>query len=54
MKSELTDWQKMDAIHRFAKPRLVYALQNQLPILGVGQSPGQESEGNGEVGVEVA
>ena len=34
VKSELTDWQKMDAIHSFAKPRLVYALQNQLPSLG--------------------
>ena len=34
MKSELTDWQKMDAIHRFAKPRLVYALQNQFPPTG--------------------
>ena len=34
MKSELTDWQKLDAIHRFAKPRLVYALQNQLPTMG--------------------
>ena len=34
MTSELTDWQKMDAIHRFAKPRLVYSLQNQLPSLG--------------------
>ena len=32
--SELTDWQKLDAIHRFAKPRLVYLLQNQLPTLG--------------------
>ena len=32
--SELTDWQKLDAIHRFAKPRLVYSLQNQLPTLG--------------------
>ena len=34
MKSDLTDWQKIDAIHRFAKPRLVYALQNQLPSIG--------------------
>ena len=34
MKSELTDWQKVDAIHRFAKPRLVYALQNQSPPTG--------------------
>ena len=34
MKSELTDWQKIDAIHRFAKPRLVYALQNQSPPTG--------------------
>ena len=34
MKSELTDWQKIDAIHQFAKPRLVYSLQNQLPALG--------------------
>ena len=32
--SELTDWQKLDAIHRFAKPRLVYSLQNQIPPLG--------------------
>ena len=38
MKSELTDWQKMDAIHRFAKPCLVYALQNQRPRLD-GQRP---------------
>ena len=34
MRSELTDWQKRDAIHRFAKPRLVYSLQNQLPTIG--------------------
>ena len=34
MRSELTDWQKLDAIHRFAKPRLIYTLQNQLPTLG--------------------
>ena len=32
--SELTDWQKLDAVHRFAEPRLVYSLQNQLPPLG--------------------
>ena len=38
MKSELTDWQKMDAVHRFAKPRLVYALQNQLPPVGWARS----------------
>eukprot|EP00731_Ephydatia_muelleri_P013732 Em0007g1042a len=36
--SELTDWQKLDAIHRFAKPRLVYSLQNQLPPLGWAKS----------------
>lgn len=34
----MTDWQKLDAIHRFAKPQslqsLVYALQNQLPTMG--------------------
>ena len=32
--SELIDWQKLDEIHRFAKPRLVYTLQNQLPPIG--------------------
>eukprot|EP00731_Ephydatia_muelleri_P013824 Em0007g1134a len=36
--SELTDWQKLDAIHRFAKPRLVYALQNQLPPIQWGKT----------------
>ena len=35
MKSDLTDWQKIDAVHRFAKPRLVYALQNQLPPINL-------------------
>ncbi|KAL5510149.1 hypothetical protein EMCRGX_G005642 [Ephydatia muelleri] len=32
--SELTDWQKLDAIYCFAKPRLVYLQQNQLPSTG--------------------
>ena len=31
MESGLTDWQKLDAIHRFAKPKLTYILQNTLP-----------------------
>eukprot|EP00731_Ephydatia_muelleri_P013812 Em0007g1122a len=31
MKSDLSDWQKLDALHRFAKPRLVYPLQNLTP-----------------------
>ncbi|KAL5509989.1 hypothetical protein EMCRGX_G005452 [Ephydatia muelleri] len=38
MKSDLTDWQKLDAIHRFAKPRLIYTLQNQLPTVGWAKS----------------
>lgn len=33
MKSGLTDWQKLEAIHRFAKPRLTYLIQNQSPNL---------------------
>ena len=37
-RSDLTDWQKLDAIHRFAKPRLVYSMQNQLPSLGWARS----------------
>ncbi|KAL5509850.1 hypothetical protein EMCRGX_G005289 [Ephydatia muelleri] len=36
--SGLTDWQKLDTIHRFAKPRLVYALQNQLPPIQWGKA----------------
>ena len=36
--SELTNWQKLDTIHRFAKPRLVYALQNQLPPIQWGKA----------------
>ena len=36
--SELTNWQKLDTIHRFAKPRLVYALQNQLPPVQWGKA----------------
>ena len=31
VESGLTDWQKLDAIHRFAKPGLTYILQNTLP-----------------------
>ena len=31
MESGLTDWQKLDAVHRFAKPGLTYILQNSLP-----------------------
>ena len=31
MRSDLSDWQKLDALHRFAKPRLVYPLQNLTP-----------------------
>ena len=27
MRSDLTDWQKLDALHRFDKTRLVYTLQ---------------------------
>ena len=38
MKSDFTDWQKLDAIHRFAKPRLIYTLQNQLPTVGWAKS----------------
>lgn len=34
LRSDLTDWQKLDAIHRFAKPRLVYLLQNTSPTIG--------------------
>ena len=33
-KSDLADCQKLDAIHRFAKPRLVYLLQNTSPSIG--------------------
>ena len=29
--SGLTDWQKLDAVHRFAKPGLIYIMQNTLP-----------------------
>lgn len=31
VESGLADWQKLDAIHRFAKPGLTYILQNTLP-----------------------
>ena len=31
MRSDLSDRQKLDALHRFAKPRLVYPLQNLTP-----------------------
>ena len=31
MRSDLTDWQKLDALHRFAKLKLVYPLQNLSP-----------------------
>ena len=33
MRSDLTDWQKLDALHRFTKPRLVYPLQNLSPSI---------------------
>ena len=32
--SDLTDWQKLDAIKRFARPRLTYLLQNLEPKIG--------------------
>ena len=31
--SDLTDWQKLDAVQRFAKPRLIYLLQNMEPSI---------------------
>ena len=39
MRSDLCDWQKLDALHRFAKPRLVYPLQNLTPPHPLGDGP---------------
>ena len=37
-RSDLTDWQKLDAMHRFASPRLTYILQNMDPPLNWAKS----------------
>jgi len=34
MESQLTDWQKLDAIRRFMRPKLDYALRTMLPTRG--------------------
>ena len=34
MESQLTDWQKLDAIHQFVRLKLEYALRTMLPMRG--------------------
>ena len=42
LESELTDWQKIDAIKRFARPRMTYLLQNMEPTISWARSIDQE------------
>ena len=41
--SDLTDWQKLDAIKRFARPRLTYLLQNMEPSISWATSIDRET-----------
>lgn len=44
MRSDLADWQKLDAMHRFARPQLVYTLQNMDPPISWAKSIDQATK----------
>ena len=44
MRSDLADWQKLDAMHRFARPQLIYTLQNMDPPISWAKSIDQATK----------